>query len=106
VDEGTWASVYSTRSRPFVRPTTGKIAVKVINQYGDEVLKVFAVGGGAAARRYEDAGMLHEGRAEAERPNAVPVALMNGEQLVRLLVENDIGVHRTSYDLIELGEKE
>ena len=44
--------------------------------------------------------------AEAERPNAVPVALMNGEQLVRLLVENDIGVHRTSYDLIELGEGE
>ena len=41
---------------------------------------------------------------EAERPNAVPVALMNGDQLVRLLVENDIGVHRTSYDLIELGE--
>ena len=45
-------------------------------------------------------------RAEAERPNAVPVALMNGEQLVQLLVENDIGVHRTSYDLIELGEGE
>ena len=45
-------------------------------------------------------------RAEAERPSAVPVALMNGEQLVRLLVENDIGVHRTSYDLIELGEGE
>jgi restriction system protein len=45
-------------------------------------------------------------RAEAERSNAVPVALMNGEQLVRLLVENDIGVHRTKYDLIELGEGE
>jgi len=44
--------------------------------------------------------------AEAERANAVPVALMKGEQLVRLLVENDIGVHRASYDLIELGEKE
>ena len=43
---------------------------------------------------------------EAERANAVPVALMNGEQLVRLLVENDIGVHRTKYDLIELGEGE
>ena len=42
---------------------------------------------------------------EAERPNAVPVALMNGDQLIRLLVENDIGVHRTSYDLIELGEE-
>ena len=45
-------------------------------------------------------------RAEAERSNAVPVALMHGEQLVRLLVENDIGVHRTKYDLIELGEGE
>jgi restriction system protein len=42
-------------------------------------------------------------RIEAERPNAVPVALMNGEQLVRLLVEHNIGVHRTPYELIELG---
>ena len=45
-------------------------------------------------------------RSEAERPNAVPVALMNGDHLVTLLIENDIGVHRTSYDLIELGEAE
>jgi restriction system protein len=44
-------------------------------------------------------------RQEANRPNAVPVALMNGEQLVALLVESDIGIHRTSYDLIELGEE-
>jgi restriction system protein len=44
-------------------------------------------------------------RMEAERPNAVPVALMNGEQLVRLLVENEIGVHKAKYDLIELGEE-
>jgi adenine-specific DNA-methyltransferase len=28
-------------SRPFARPDSGKIAVKVINHYGDEVLKVF-----------------------------------------------------------------
>jgi adenine-specific DNA-methyltransferase len=28
-------------SRPFARPESGKIAVKVINHYGDEVLKVF-----------------------------------------------------------------
>jgi restriction system protein len=48
----------------------------------------------------------HGARAEAERANAVPVALLNGEQLVRLLVENDIGVHRASYDLIDLGEDE
>lgn len=41
---------------------------------------------------------------EARRPNAVPVALMNGDQLVALLVEHNIGVHRISYELIELGE--
>jgi restriction system protein len=41
---------------------------------------------------------------ESSRANAVPVALMNGEQLVSLLVEHNIGVHRTSYELIELGE--
>lgn len=41
---------------------------------------------------------------EARRPNAVPVALMNGDQLVALLVEHNISVHRISYELIELGE--
>ncbi len=45
-------------------------------------------------------------RVEAERADAVPVALMNGEQLVDLLIENDIGVLRTPYDLIELEEEE
>jgi len=43
VDEEAWASLYRTVSRPFKRPGTGKIAVKVINHYGDEVLKVYAV---------------------------------------------------------------
>jgi adenine-specific DNA-methyltransferase len=28
-------------SRPFDKPGSGKIAVKVINHYGDEVLKVY-----------------------------------------------------------------
>ena len=42
-------------------------------------------------------------RSEAERANAVPVALGNGGQLVGLLVEHDIGVRRDSYYLIELG---
>jgi adenine-specific DNA-methyltransferase len=32
------------RAAPLFRPDTGKIAVKVINHYGDEVLKVFGVG--------------------------------------------------------------
>ncbi|MDR3738081.1 MAG: DNA methyltransferase [Terracidiphilus sp.] len=43
VDEAAWSALYSTTSRPFPKPKTGKIAVKVINHYGDEVLKVFAV---------------------------------------------------------------
>ncbi|MEW6213245.1 MAG: site-specific DNA-methyltransferase, partial [Acidobacteriota bacterium] len=44
VDESAWASLYSTKSRPFEIPKTGKIAVKVINHYGDEVLKVYEIG--------------------------------------------------------------
>lgn len=43
VDEETWESLYSTVSRPFDKPKTGKIAIKVINHYGDEVLKIFEV---------------------------------------------------------------
>jgi adenine-specific DNA-methyltransferase len=43
VNEAAWTSLYSTVSRPFDAPETGKIAVKVINHYGDEVLKVFEV---------------------------------------------------------------
>jgi adenine-specific DNA-methyltransferase len=43
VDESAWSNLYTTRSRPFPRPESGKIAVKVINHYGDEVLKVFEV---------------------------------------------------------------
>lgn len=43
VDEAAWSSLYATVSRPFDPPTTGKIAVKVINHYGDEVLKVYEV---------------------------------------------------------------
>jgi type III restriction enzyme len=36
-----WATLYITRSTPFDPPATGKFAVKVINHYGDDVLKVF-----------------------------------------------------------------
>ncbi len=42
-DEEAWASRYRAESRPFPRPETGKIAVKVIHDYGDEVMKVFMV---------------------------------------------------------------
>jgi adenine-specific DNA-methyltransferase len=43
IDEAAWSSLYSTISRPFDSPATGKIAIKVINHYGDEVLKVYEV---------------------------------------------------------------
>jgi len=43
INEEAWASLHSTKSRPFSKPSRGKIAVKVINHYGDEVLKVFEV---------------------------------------------------------------
>ena len=43
IDEFAWAPLYSTTSRPFDRPKTGKIAVNVINHYGDEVMKVYEV---------------------------------------------------------------
>jgi hypothetical protein len=43
VDEAAWSALYSTTSRPFEKPPTGKIAIKVINHYGDEVLKVYEV---------------------------------------------------------------
>jgi adenine-specific DNA-methyltransferase len=43
IDEQAWSELYGTVSRPFAKPSTGRIAVKVINDYGDEVLKVFEV---------------------------------------------------------------
>ena len=43
IDADAWETLYRTESRPFDRPETGKIAVKVINDYGDEVMKVFEV---------------------------------------------------------------
>jgi adenine-specific DNA-methyltransferase len=41
IDEAAWSSLDSPVNRPFGKPKTGTIAVKVINHYGDEVLKVF-----------------------------------------------------------------
>ena len=43
IDASAWESLYRTESLPFARPEGGKIAVKVINHYGDEVLKVYEV---------------------------------------------------------------
>ena len=43
INEDLWDELYSTTSRPFPKPKTGKIAVKVINHFGDEVMKVVEV---------------------------------------------------------------
>jgi adenine-specific DNA-methyltransferase len=43
IEEAAWATLYGTRSRPFHAPSTGRIAVKAINHYGDEVLTVIDV---------------------------------------------------------------
>ena len=43
IDEEAWASVRSDTSRPFPKPESGRIAVKVINHLGDEVMRVFRV---------------------------------------------------------------
>lgn len=43
IDEEAWESLHSDISRPFAKPKSGRIAVKVINHLGDEVMKVFAV---------------------------------------------------------------
>ena len=43
IDEAAWSSLYRAVSRAFDKPASGKIAVKVINHYGDELLKVFDV---------------------------------------------------------------
>jgi adenine-specific DNA-methyltransferase len=43
INADAWATVHSDTSRPFDKPKNGRIAVKVINHLGDEVMKVFRV---------------------------------------------------------------
>ena len=43
IDPEAWETLRSDTSRPFDRPASGRIAVKVINHLGDEVMKVFPV---------------------------------------------------------------
>ena len=43
IDKSTWETLCSATSRPFPKPESGRIAVKVINHLGDEVMKVFRV---------------------------------------------------------------
>ena len=43
IDREAWSTLNSDTSRPFDKPKSGRIAVKVINHLGDEVMKVFKV---------------------------------------------------------------
>ena len=43
VDEPAWSVLFSTLTRALEKPETGRIPIKVINHYGDEVLKVYEV---------------------------------------------------------------
>ena len=43
IDREAWESLHSDTSRPFDKPKSGRIAVKVINHLGDEVMKVFSI---------------------------------------------------------------
>ena len=43
INEEAWETLHSDTSRPFDKPESGRIAVKVINHLGDEVMKVFRV---------------------------------------------------------------
>ena len=43
INEEAWATLNSDTSRPFDKPKSGRIAVKVINHLGDEVMKVFRI---------------------------------------------------------------
>jgi adenine-specific DNA-methyltransferase len=43
INEDAWSTLNSDTSRPFDKPKSGRIAVKVINHLGDEVMKVFRV---------------------------------------------------------------
>lgn len=43
IDHDAWETLHSDTSRPFPKPTSGRIAVKVINHLGDEVMKVFKI---------------------------------------------------------------
>ena len=43
INQEAWETLNSDTSRPFKKPGSGRIAVKVINHLGDEVMKVFKV---------------------------------------------------------------
>jgi adenine-specific DNA-methyltransferase len=43
IDEEAWENLYRDVSRPFPKPSSGRIAVKVINHFDDDVMKVYSL---------------------------------------------------------------
>lgn len=43
IDEEAWKSMYGTISRPFPKPKSGLVAVKAVNDFGDEVMKILSI---------------------------------------------------------------
>jgi adenine-specific DNA-methyltransferase len=67
VSDEAWATVNSNVSRAFPRPKSGKIAIKVINHYGDEVMKVFNVEQESGPSRTIDDRTAGQAQADADR---------------------------------------
>jgi len=103
IDEAAWSALYSTVSRPFDPPKTGKIAVKVINHYGDEVLEGLpSIVGGAPSGRGISAKCFWGGAqprrltprpsekviAHSEAPGIGPPALGTGVGARNILLDN------------------
>ncbi len=45
-------------------------------------------------------------RTEATRPDAIPIGIMNGQQLINLLFEHEIGVRKAAFEMFELDAQE
>jgi adenine-specific DNA-methyltransferase len=67
INEEAWATLNSDTSRPFEKPKSGRIAVKVINHLGDEVMKVFCRMARAKSGRAKRRWKLWAGRRTAPK---------------------------------------
>ena len=50
-------------------------------------------------------GFSSGAREEAQRADAAPIALVNGDELISLMVENQLGLRRSTHDVIELAHE-
>jgi hypothetical protein len=72
IDEAAWSSLFSRQSYPFEKTKAGKLAVKVINHYGDEILKVYDAGQLSTKCRWLHIVPVVLGRWIANKPSKSP----------------------------------